>query len=98
MLSTSRSGATSSSLSRNNPGRKTTPAAATATQTLPGKNAKHKQAAPRHVQFRWEELTLVLGLLLGLGVLAAATRTRLGPATDPRPAPEVLAAALDESL
>jgi len=40
----------------------------------------------------------VLGLLLGLGVLAAATRTRLGPATDPRPAPEALAAALDESL
>jgi len=70
----------------------------TATQTLTGKNAKHKQAAPRHVQFRWEELAIVLGVLLGLGVLAAATRRRLAPAVDGRPAPEVLAAALDESL
>jgi hypothetical protein len=64
-----------------------------------GTNANHhKQAAPRHVQFRWEELAVVLGLLLGLGVLAGATRTRLGPANDSRPAPEALAAALDESL
>ena len=70
----------------------------TATQPKLGKNAKHKQAAPRHVQFRWEELAIVLGLLLGLGVLAAATRGRLGPAVDRRRAPEVLAAALDESL
>jgi hypothetical protein len=69
-----------------------------ATQPLHGKNAKHKQAAPRHVQFRWEELAIVLGLLLGLGVLAAATRGRLGPEIDRRRAPEVLAAALDESL
>jgi uncharacterized protein DUF4129 len=69
------------------------------TLTQAGKNAKHhRPAAPRHVQFRWEELLLVLGLLAGLGVLAAATRRRLGPASDPRPAPEVLAAALDESL
>jgi hypothetical protein len=70
----------------------------TATQPLPGKNAKHKQAAPRHVQFRWEELAIVLGVLLGLGLLAAATRGRLAPAADRRRPPEVLAAALDESL
>jgi len=75
------------------------PTTPTVTQPLHGKNAKHhRQAPPRHVQFRWEELLIVLGVLAGLGVLAAATRTRLGPATDPRPAPEVLAAALDESL
>jgi uncharacterized protein DUF4129 len=80
------------------PNRNQAAATTTAAQPLPGKNAKHKQTAPRHVQFRWEELALVLGLLLGFGVLVAATRTRLGPATDPRPAPEVLAAALDESL
>ena len=50
------------------------------------------------MQFRWEELAIVLGLLLGLGVLVAATRGRLGPEIDRRRAPEVLAAALDESL
>jgi Domain of unknown function (DUF4129) len=73
--------------------------AAATTQSQLGQNAKHrKQAAPRHVQFRWEELVIVLGVLLGLGVLAAATRNRLGPATGPRSAPEVIAAALDESL
>jgi hypothetical protein len=76
------------------------PAATTKTAPqLHGKNAKHRQAAPRHVQFRWEELAIVLGLLLGLGVLVAATRGRLlDPDIDRRRAPEVLAAALDESL
>ena len=52
-----------------------------------------------HVHFRWEELVVVLGLLLGLAVVAVATRTRLGPGGGQRrAAPEVLAAALDESL
>jgi len=58
---------------------------------------RHPPPPPSHVQFRWDELAIVLGLLLGLGVLAAATRKRLAPATDPR-APELLAAALEESL
>jgi hypothetical protein len=81
------------------PNGKSTPTTKTATSPLLGKNAKHyKQAPPQHVQFRWEELAIVLGLLLGLGVLAAATRRRLGPEIDRRRAPEVLAAALDESL
>jgi hypothetical protein len=81
------------------PNDKSTATNKTATQPLLGKNAKHhKQAAPQHVQFRWEELAIVLGLLLGLGVLAAATRRRLGPEIDRQRAPEVLAAALDESL
>ena len=77
---------------------------ATTTNATPshrGKGAKnrhrHPPPPPSHVQFRWDELAIVLGMLLGLGVLAAATRKRLAPPTDPR-APEMLAAALDESL
>jgi uncharacterized protein DUF4129 len=55
--------------------------------------------AQRHAQFRWEELVIVLGLLLVLGAAAAASRRRLDPATQGRKfAPELLAAALDESL
>jgi len=66
------------------------------TPTTPNRtgNANHGVAPPRHVQFRWEELAVVLGLL---GALALATRHRLAPRTQ-RVAPEVLAAALDESL
>ncbi len=76
------------------------PNSPTTTTTAPastgqGKNAKHHAATPsRHVQFRWEELVIVLALL---GVLAVATRKRLAPGPQ-RTAPEVLAAALDESL
>ena len=70
----------------------------TATQPGHGANGKHRRVTPpRHAEFRWEELVVVLGLLVGLGVLAAATRKRLGPGNRRR-APEVLAAALDESL
>jgi hypothetical protein len=75
-----------------------------ATATVPtaagtGKNAKQRASrAPRHVQFRWDELAIVLGLLLGLGVLAVTTRKRLVTATQRLHAPEMLAAALDESL
>jgi hypothetical protein len=73
----------------------------TTTATAPaghGKNAKHHATPARHVQFQWDELAVVLGVLLVLGVLAARTRQRLGPGTQGRPAPEVLAAALDASL
>ena len=72
----------------------------TPTQTFPSGNGSHaRPAAARTVHFRWDELAVVLGVLLVVGVLAAATRTRLGPATRrSRDAPEVLAAALDESL
>jgi hypothetical protein len=75
--------------------------AARRTTPLP-KDTKH--AAPSapvaHVQFQWEELVIVLALLLALGVAAWATRTRLGPGTRRRrrPPPEAIAAALDESL
>jgi hypothetical protein len=62
-----------------------------------GRNARRRPA--QHVQFRWEELVIVLALLVALGAAARVTRSRLGPgARRRRPAPETLAAALDESL
>ncbi|HEU5214221.1 MAG TPA: DUF4129 domain-containing protein [Gaiellaceae bacterium] len=74
----------------------------TATATTPpattGANAKqHRPAPSRQVHFRWPELVAFLAVLLGLGAFAYATRRRLAPPI-PRRAPEVLAAALDESL
>jgi Domain of unknown function (DUF4129) len=68
--------------------------------TTPGVPANGKPASKAaHVRFRWEELVVVLGLLLGVAVLAARTRSRLGPGGGQRrAAPEVLAVALDESL
>lgn len=55
-------------------------------------------SGPRHVHIRWDELAVVVGLLLVLGAVAAR-RSKLLPAL-PRhaSAPEALAAALDESL
>jgi hypothetical protein len=65
-----------------------------------GKQAsQHPQArTTRHSQVRWDEVAIVLGVLLVLGVLAMGTRRRLRPATPRTYAPEALAAALDESL
>ncbi|HZC75441.1 MAG TPA: DUF4129 domain-containing protein [Gaiellaceae bacterium] len=78
-----------------------TPTTATATAPPPtttGANAKqHRPAPSRQVHFRWPELAAFLAVLLGLGAFAYATRRRLAPPI-PRHAPEVLAAALDESL
>jgi hypothetical protein len=55
--------------------------------------------SPRRVQFRWEELVIVLGLLLVLGAVAATRRSRAGRARSRRElAPRALAAVLDESL
>jgi hypothetical protein len=62
-----------------------------------GKNQPPPRAA-QHVQFRWDELAIVLAVLIVLGVVAARSRARLGPATAQRRAPEALADALDESL
>ena len=70
---------------------KTAPAATT------GKNTKQHPPQSRPAHFKWEELVVVLAVLVGLGILGAATRRRLAPPI-PRRAPEVLAAALDESL
>jgi uncharacterized protein DUF4129 len=78
------------------PGGSTTHKAAA--QPVKGPRGKHHRSPADHVAFRWDELVVVLGLLVGFGVLAAATRKRLGPPTDRHLAPELLAAALDESL
>jgi hypothetical protein len=72
------------------------------TRTGPGRHGKHrhlKPPPPRTVHFQWEELVAVLVLLIALGAVMAATRSRLR-AGIPRSAraPEALAAALDESL
>jgi hypothetical protein len=53
----------------------------------------------RGAHFRWDEVAIILGLLLVVGAVAivSARRSRR-PGTPPEIAPEVLAAALDESL
>jgi len=73
---------------------------ATTTLTNPaagGKNANHHAPAARRVRFRWDELAVVLVVLIALGAAAYVTRSRLLPAVK-RGAPEELAAALDESI
>jgi uncharacterized membrane protein len=73
---------------------------ATTTLTDPtagGKTGHHRSAPARHVQFRWDELAIILGVLIALGAAAYMTRSRLLPASR-RGAPEELAAALDESI
>jgi uncharacterized protein DUF4129 len=73
---------------------------ATTTLTSPataGNARNHGSPLPRHPHFRWDELAIVLGVLLALGVAAYMTRSRLVSATHRR-APEELAAALDDSI
>jgi hypothetical protein len=71
-------------------------------QLSPGQNQAHHHhhaAASRSPQFRWDELVVILGLLLAVaaGVAIAVMRSRREPRTRPETA-EALAAALDESL
>jgi len=68
----------------------------------PGQNQAHHHhhhAASRSPHFRWDELAVILGLLLAVaaGVFIAVVRARWEPRMRPEPA-EALAAALDESL
>ena len=66
-----------------------------------GQHGHGRPAATREsLHFRWDELAIVLGLLLavGAGVLVALRRSRPERRTRPETAPESLAAALDESL
>jgi hypothetical protein len=67
---------------------------------ISGAGKAGKALHAQHVQFQWKELALIAGILLALVAAAVATRKRLAPATAQRggAAPEVLAAALDESL
>jgi hypothetical protein len=60
--------------------------------------AQHHPAAARAPRFRWDELVIVLGLLLVVGAIIAAGRSRKDPKARREIAPEALAAALDESL
>ena len=63
-----------------------------------GQNQGHHHAlASRSLHFRWDELLVVLGLLL-IGVMVAVRLSRRSQRTPPEVAPEVLAEALDESL
>jgi hypothetical protein len=64
-----------------------------------GKPGSKSVPSSRPLQFRWEELVAVLGLLLVLGAASAANRSRLRAATRGHElTPEALAAVLDESL
>ncbi len=65
---------------------------------IPKGKRQRQPATSQHVHFRWEELVVVLAVLAALGVVAARTRSRQAPGLWRRSAPEVLAAALDESL
>jgi hypothetical protein len=73
----------------------------TAADLHPGQNQAqhHHHAGSRSPQFRWDELVVILGLLLAVaaGVAIAVMRSRREPRTRPETA-EALAAALDESL
>jgi uncharacterized protein DUF4129 len=66
-----------------------------------GKEAgRHAQAqGPRHSQVRWDEVAIVLGVVLAFALVGASTaRRRLRLQTRGKPDREALAAALDESL
>ena len=67
----------------------------------PGQNQAHHHhpAESRSPHFRWDELVVILGVLLAVaaGVFIAVRRSRSEPRTRPETA-EALAAALDESL
>jgi hypothetical protein len=60
----------------------------------------HQVSGRQHLQFQWDELAIVLSLLLVLAVavVIALRRSRPDRTTPNEIAPEVLAAALDESL
>jgi Domain of unknown function (DUF4129) len=84
-------------LNRLHPQHATTTTAGSPGSLQKGKNARHP-LPPQHVQFRWDELAVILAVLAVLGVLAVRSRAKLGPPIDRSGATEALAEALDESL
>ena len=66
--------------------------------TLPAGRRRGKLAAPQHVQVLWQEFAVALGLLLLLAAAAVVRRRRRPTRGSRGSAPQVLAAALDESL
>jgi hypothetical protein len=70
-----------------------------ATAFGPGHNRANHQAGGRtSVHFRWDELVILLGLLLVAGAIIFARLSRTDPRKASQVAPEALAAALDESI
>jgi hypothetical protein len=60
--------------------------------------AHHHDSATQGLSFRWDELAIVLGLLLVIAAIVAVRLARPDRRESRRIAPEALAAALDESL
>jgi Domain of unknown function (DUF4129) len=69
-------------------------------QAKSSRNGQHPAAGAHTLRFQWDELAIVLGLLLVLVATAIVVlrRSRPDPKTPYELAPEALAAALDESL
>jgi hypothetical protein len=64
----------------------------------PGQNnAHHHSTGKRSLRFRWDELLVVLGLLV-IGAMVALRLSRRAPRPPSDAAPEALVAALDESI
>jgi hypothetical protein len=64
----------------------------------PGQSrGRHPSSGTRSLHFRWDELAIVLGLVVAAAIVAVR-RPRPQPRTPRTIAPEALAAALDESL
>jgi hypothetical protein len=65
----------------------------------PGHNrANHPATGTQSVHFRWDELAVLLGLLVVAGAIIFARLSRGDPRKASEVAPEALAAALDESI
>ena len=58
----------------------------------------HSSNTTRSLSFRWNELAVILGLLVAVGAIIAVKLRRKDPRTQPEIAPAALAAALDESI
>jgi uncharacterized protein DUF4129 len=69
-------------------------------QLSPGHHRAHHSGGSHSnsLSFRWDELAIVLGLLLVVAAIVAVRLTRRDEREPRRTAPEALAAALDESL